>query len=71
MTQPVEVHIPAEVVIPNFVELHAPPYLTSTQTNFGMFNATLAEVNRVYDVFAHRFQGVPIPPQLIVHQVYT
>ena len=76
MAQPVEVHIPVEVVIPNVVELQVPPYLTSTNTHFGMLNATLAEVNRVYDAFAHRFQGVgpgslPIPSQPIVHQIYT
>ena len=71
-----ETFIPAKVVIPNFTELQALAYLMSSSVNFGALDGTLSEVNKIHNALAYRFQGIgpgslPVPPQPIVHQVYT
>ena len=66
--------IPEDVAILNFVEIEVPNYLMAG-TDLGHVSHTLAEVNRIYDAFAYRFQGVGPgslpPPRPIVHQIYT
>ena len=59
-----------------FVQIKAPDYLMGTNANFGVLDATIKEVNQVYEAFAHRFQGIdsgvlPQVPQPIMHQIYT
>lgn len=76
MSQQTEPFIPAEVVIPNFSELQVPAHLMSTNANFGVLDATLAEANKIRNASAYRFQGIgpgslPLPPQPIAHQNST
>lgn len=68
-SQPLDLRVPAEILIPEFKEIKVPAYLMGTNEDFGILDSRLAEVNRVYDAFALRFQGIAGRPYLRLHSL--